>query len=156
MNELLKLSLVETVDFIKRKKVSVKEIIEAYIRRLEDTEKYNMLSEKNYDEALELASIIDSKKQEELKPLEGVPIAVKDIFCTLGNKTTASSKILNNFIAPYESTVTKNLKDAGGIFICKTNMDEFAMGSASDTCFKGEVINPWTDDFSKPLTPGGS
>ena len=63
MNELLKLSLVETVDFIKRKKVSVKEIIEAYIRRLEDTEKYNMLSEKNYDEALELASIIDSKKQ---------------------------------------------------------------------------------------------
>ena len=156
MNELLKLSLVETVDFIKRKKVSVKEIIEAYIRRLEDTEKYNMLSEKNYDEALELASIIDSKKQEEFKPLEGVPIAVKDIFCTVGNKTTASSKILNNFIAPYESTVTKNLKDAGSIVICKTNMDEFAMGSASDTCFNGEVINPWTDDFSKPLTPGGS
>ena len=156
MNELLKLSLVETVDFIKRKKVSVKEIIEAYIRRLEDTEKYNMLSEKNYDEALELASIIDSKKQEEFKPLEGVPIAVKDIFCTKGNKTTASSKILNNFIAPYESTVTKNLKDAGSIVICKTNMDEFAMGSASDTCFNGEVINPWTDDFSKPLTPGGS
>ena len=156
MNELLKLSLVETVDFIKRKKVSVKEIIEAYIRRLEDTEKYNMLSEKNYDEALELASIIDSKKQEEFKPLEGVPIAVKDIFCTIGNKTTASSKILNNFIAPYESTVTKNLKDAGSIVICKTNMDEFAMGSASDTCFNGEVINPWTDDFSKPLTPGGS
>ena len=89
MNELLKLSLVETVDFIKRKKVSVKEIIEAYIRRLEDTEKYNMLSEKNYDEALELASIIDSKKQEEFKPLEGIPIAVKDIFCTVGNKTTS-------------------------------------------------------------------
>ena len=156
MNELLNLSLVETVDFLKRKKVSVKEIIEAYIRRLEDTEKYNMLSEKNYDEALEQANIIDSKKKEDFKPLEGVPIAVKDIFCTLGNKTTASSKILNNFVAPYESTVTKNLKNAGGIVICKTNMDEFAMGSASDTCFKGEVINPWTDDFSKPLAPGGS
>ena len=52
--------------------------------------------------------------------------------------------------------MTKNLKKAGAILICKTNMDEFAMGSASDTCFKGEVINPWTDDFSKPLTPGGS
>ena len=52
--------------------------------------------------------------------------------------------------------MTKNLKKAGAIVVCKTNMDEFAMGSASDTCFKGEVINPWTDDFSKPLTPGGS
>ena len=156
MNELLKLSLVETVDLIKSKKISVKEIIEAYIRRLEDTEKYNMLSEKNYDEALELANKIDSKKQEDFRPLEGIPIAVKDIFCTVGNKTTASSKILNNFFAPYESTVTKNLKNTGGIVICKTNMDEFAMGSASDTCIKGEVINPWTDDFSKPLTPGGS
>ncbi|RPH08281.1 MAG: Asp-tRNA(Asn)/Glu-tRNA(Gln) amidotransferase subunit GatA [Alphaproteobacteria bacterium TMED93] len=156
MNELLKLSLVETVKLIKTKKVSVKEIIEAYINRLDDTEKYNMLSEKNYDEALELANKIDSKKQEDFRPLEGIPIAVKDIFCTVGNKTTASSKILNNFFAPYESTVTKNLKNAGGIVICKTNMDEFAMGSASDTCNKGEVINPWTDDFSKPLTPGGS
>ena len=156
MNELLKLSLVETVKLIKTKKVSVKEIIEAYINRLDDTEKYNMLSEKNYDEALELANKIDSKKQEDFRPLEGIPIAVKDIFCTVGNKTTASSKILNNFFAPYESTVTKNLKNTGGIVICKTNMDEFAMGSASDTCIKGEVINPWTDDFSKPLTPGGS
>ena len=63
MNDLLKLSLIETVDLIKRKKISVKEIIEAYIRRLEDTEKYNMLSEKNYDEALEQANIIDSKKK---------------------------------------------------------------------------------------------
>ena len=66
MNELLKLSLVETVDLIKSKKISVKEIIEAYIRRLEDTEKYNMLSEKNYDEALELANIVDSKKKKNL------------------------------------------------------------------------------------------
>ena len=156
MNELLKLSLVETVKLIKSKKVSAKEIIETYINRLDDTEKYNMLSEKNYDEALELAKKIDSKKQEDFRPLEGIPIAVKDIFCTVGNKTTASSKILNNFFAPYESTVTKNLKNAGGIVICKTNMDEFAMGSASDTCTKGEVINPWTNDFSKPLTPGGS
>ena len=156
MNELLKLSLVETVKLIKSKKVSAKEIIETYINRLDDTEKYNMLSEKNYDEALELAKNIDSKKQEDFRPLEGIPIAVKDIFCTVGNKTTASSKILNNFFAPYESTVTKNLKNAGGIVICKTNMDEFAMGSASDTCTKGEVINPWTNDFSKPLTPGGS
>ena len=156
MSELINLSLLETVNLIKNKKISVKEIIEAYIKRLDETEKYNMLSEKNYDEALYLANKIDSKKKEEFSPLDGIPIAVKDIFCTKGNKTTASSKILNNFVSPYESTVTKNLKKAGAIVICKTNMDEFAMGSASDTCFKGEVINPWTDDFSKPLTPGGS
>ena len=156
MSELINLSLLETVNLIKNKKISVKEIIEAYIKRLDETEKYNMLSEKNYDEALYLANKIDSKKKEDFSPLEGIPIAVKDIFCTKGNKTTASSKILNNFVSPYESTVTKNLKKAGAIVICKTNMDEFAMGSASDTCFKGEVINPWTDDFSKPLTPGGS
>ena len=156
MSALINLSLLETVNLIKNKKISVKEVIEAYIKRLDETEKYNMLSEKNYDEALYLANKIDSKKKEEFCPLEGIPIAVKDIFCTKGNKTTASSKILNNFVSPYESTVTKNLKKAGAIVICKTNMDEFAMGSASDTCFKGEVINPWTDDFSKPLTPGGS
>ena len=93
---------------------------------------------------------------EERRPLEGIPIAVKDIFCTVGNKTLASSNILKNFKAPYESTVTKNLKDAGAIVLCKTTMDEFAMGSASDTCNLGNVINPWTKDFSNPLTPGGS
>ena len=156
MNEIVNLSLIETIALIKNKKVSVKEVVEAYINQLDSTEKYNMISEKNYDEALDLANKIDSKKSQEMRPLEGIPIAVKDIFCTVGNKTTASSKMLNNFVAPYESTVTKNLKNAGGIVLCKTNMDEFAMGSASDTCYKGEVINPWTDDFSKPLTPGGS
>jgi len=156
MNDIIKLTLVETVDLIKTKQVSVKEIIETYIKRLQETEKFNMLSEKNYAEALNLADKADSKKTEDFRPLEGIPIAVKDIFCTKGNKTTASSKMLNNFVAPYESTVTRNLKEAGSIVLCKTNMDEFAMGSASDTCFQGEVINPWTDDFSKPLTPGGS
>ena len=140
MNDLIKLTLVETVDLIKTKQVSVKEIIETYIKRLQETEKFNMLSEKNFAEALNLADKADSKKKEDFRPLEGIPIAVKDIFCTKGNKTTASSKMLNNFVAPYESTVTRNLKEAGSIVLCKTNMDEFAMGSASDTCFNGEVI----------------
>ncbi len=156
MKELINLSLIETVQSIKNKEVSVKEVVEGYIQQLNKTRKYNMISEEMYDESLEKASEIDNKKPDDFKPLEGIPIAVKDIFCTKGNKTTASSKILSNFISPYESTVTKNLKNAGGIVICKTNMDEFAMGSASDTCYKGKVINPWTDDFSKPLTPGGS
>ncbi len=156
MKELINLSLIETVQSIKNKEISVKEVVEGYIQQLNKTKKYNMISEEMYDESLEKASEIDSKKPDDFKPLEGIPIAVKDIFCTKGNKTTASSKILSNFISPYESTVTKNLKNAGGIVICKTNMDEFAMGSASDTCYRGKVINPWTDDFSKPLTPGGS
>ena len=156
MKDIINLSLVKTIELIKSREISVKEIIEAYIQQLNNIKKYNMLSEKNYEEALKKANVIDSKSPEDLKPLDGIPIAVKDIFCTKGNKTTASSKILSNFISPYESTVTKNLKNAGGIVLCKTNMDEFAMGSASDTCFNGKVINPWTRDFSKPLTPGGS
>ena len=88
--------------------------------------------------------------------MEGIPFAAKDIFCTKGDLTTASSNILKNFVSPYESTVTQNLKNVGAIMICKTTMDEFAMGSASDTSNLGKVINPWTKDFKKPLTPGGS
>ena len=101
MNELVNLSLLETIALIKSRKISVKEVIEAYIKQLDNTDKYNMLSEKNYDEALVIANEIDTKKNQEFKPLEGIPIAVKDIFCTKGNKTTASSKMLHNFVAPY-------------------------------------------------------
>ena len=101
MNELIDLSLIETIALIKSRKISVKKVIEAYIKQLDNTDKYNMLSEKNYDEALGIANEIDTKKNQEFKPLEGIPIAVKDIFCTKGNKTTASSKMLHNFVAPY-------------------------------------------------------
>ena len=75
--------------------------------------------------------------------LDGIPIGIKDMFCTKGIKTTASSKMLENFIPPYESTVTQNLWNDGAILLGKLNNDEFAMGSSNETSFYGEVKNPW-------------
>ena len=156
MVDICNLDIKNTLENLKKKNFSTIELINYYIKRIDNLDKYNLVSEKVYDDALVLAKKADEKKIAERLPLEGIPIAVKDIFCTEGNITSASSNILKNFRAPYESTVTKNLKDAGAIILCKTTMDEFAMGSASDTCNSGKVINPWTKDISEPITPGGS
>jgi aspartyl-tRNA(Asn)/glutamyl-tRNA(Gln) amidotransferase subunit A len=156
MIKLEKLTVKDILQNLDKKEFSCSDIIKSYINRIDQLDKYNLVSEKVFEEALVLAKISDNKKKEDRLPLEGIPIAVKDIFCTKGHHTTASSNILKSFVSPYESTVTNNLKKAGAIIVCKTNMDEFAMGSASDTCNLGDVINPWTTDFKKPLTPGGS
>ena len=156
MIKLEELTLKNILYNLQEKEFSCSDIIKCYINRIDEIDKYNLVSEKLFDEALLLAKKSDNKKLEDRLPLEGIPFAVKDIFCTKGHHTTASSNILKSFISPYESTVTNNLKKAGAIIICKTNMDEFAMGSASDTCNLGNVINPWTSDFEKPITPGGS
>ena len=156
MTNILKSDIRSIIKSINKKEYSIEELVNHFIKKVESLDKFNLVSEKIYDEAITLAKKADTKSMDERRPLEGIPIAVKDIFCTVGNKTSASSNILKNFKAPYESTVTKNLKDAGAIVLCKTTMDEFAMGSASDTCNQGNVINPWTKDFSNPLTPGGS
>ena len=156
MKNIENFSCLEIKKMLDRKEISSKELVENSINIIEKLENYNLVSEKIYDDALKKSILSDNKKKEDRLPLEGVPIAVKDIFCTKGNLTSASSKMLSNFISPYESTVTKNLKNQGAIILCKTNMDEFAMGSASDTCYYGNVINPWTIEKEKPLTPGGS
>ncbi len=91
------------------------------------------------------------------RPLEGLPLAIKDLFCTKGVRTTAGSRILDNFVPPYESTVTQNLWDAGAVMLGKTNMDEFAMGSSNETSYFGPVINPWrAAGGNQALVPGGS
>jgi aspartyl-tRNA(Asn)/glutamyl-tRNA(Gln) amidotransferase subunit A len=156
MIKLEKLTIKDILQNLEKKEFSCSDIVKSYINRIEEIDKYNLVSEKVFEEALLLAKKSDNKKKEDRLPLEGIPIAVKDIFCTKGHHTTASSNILKSFVSPYESTVTNNLKKAGAIIVCKTNMDEFAMGSASDTCNLGDVINPWTTDLKKPLTPGGS
>ena len=93
---------------------------------------------------------------EALGPMDGVPIAVKDLFCTEGVLTTAASHILDGFIPPYESTISANLRAAGAVMLGKTNMDEFAMGSANITSHYGAVKNPWHLDDGKDRVPGGS
>jgi aspartyl-tRNA(Asn)/glutamyl-tRNA(Gln) amidotransferase subunit A len=91
------------------------------------------------------------------RPLEGLPLAIKDLFCTRGVRTTAGSNILNSFVPPYESTVTQNLWDAGAVMLGKTNMDEFAMGSSNETSHFAPVINPWrARNSNRNLVPGGS
>ena len=89
-------------------------------------------------------------------PLDGVPVAIKDLFCTAGARTTAASRILENFVPPYESTVSAKLAHAGAVMIGKTNLDEFAMGSANVTSAFGNVINPWRAADQRDRVPGGS
>ena len=83
----------------------------------------------------------------------GIPLAHKDIFCTQGIKTTCGSKMLDNFISPYDATLVTNFKQAGAVCLGKTNMDEFAMGSSNETSYFGKVINPWSTNVD--LVPGG-
>ena len=94
----------------------------------------------------------------EARPLEGMPLAIKDLFCTEGVLTTAGSHILDGFVPPYESTVSRKLWEAGAVLLGKTNLDEFAMGSSNVTCYYGRVRNPWTRAGRQraTLVPGGS
>ena len=140
------------------KKFSAQELVESFILEIESSKKLNCYISYNFELAIEKAKESDHKiAQGNAGRLEGIPIGIKDLFCTKGIKTTAGSKILHNFVPPYESTVTQNLLDAGSIFLGKTNLDEFAMGSSNETSFFGPAINPW-----KPLNeeieyvPGGS
>ncbi|MCE2574465.1 Asp-tRNA(Asn)/Glu-tRNA(Gln) amidotransferase subunit GatA [Komagataeibacter sp. FNDCR2] len=111
------------------------------------------------DAALEAAARADTAlARDEARALTGIPLGIKDLFCTSGVRTTAASNILKNFVPPYESTVTANLLRDGAVFVGKTNLDEFAMGSANITSAFGPVENPWKrrDDAQTVLVPGGS
>jgi len=108
--------------------------------------------------ALERAAASDARRAsgDTVGPMDGIPVALKDLYCTEGVLTTASSHILDGFIPEYESTVSANLRDDGAIMLGKTNMDEFAMGSATVTSYYGPTKNPWTLDDGKDRVPGGS
>ncbi len=110
------------------------------------------------EQALRMADASDQRiAKGEAGALEGLPLAIKDLFCTKGTRTTAASKILGNFVPPYESTVTQNLWNAGAVMLGKTNLDEFAMGSSNETSAFGPVFNPWRARNSNAnLVPGGS
>ena len=151
MSNITSLTLTDLVNKIKDKKLSSAEVTKSFIERSEKSKELNTYITEDFSSALNKAKKFDEKPNFDLK-LPGIPIAVKDLFCTSGVKTTAGSKILNNFIPTYESTVTQNIWNQGGILLGKLNCDEFAMGSSNETSFFGNVQNP----ISKNLVPGGS
>ena len=151
MSEIIDLNLLDLVQKIKKKELSSREVTKAFVDRSEKSKKLNVYITDNFNEAIKSAENFDSKPNFE-KKLPGIPIAVKDLFCTKNLRTTAGSKILNNFVPPYESTVTQNLWDNGAILLGKLNCDEFAMGSSNETSFFGNVQSP----IGENLVPGGS
>ena len=151
MSDITSLTLTELVKNIKDKKISSEETTKAFIDRGEKSRDLNAYITEDFSNALLKAKSFDQKPNFDLK-LPGVPMAIKDLFCTKDVKTTAGSKILNNFIPPYESTVTQNIWNEGAILLGKLNCDEFAMGSSNETSFFGNVQSP----IDKGLVPGGS
>ena len=161
MSELTRLTLAGALDALKAKTVSSRELTEAYLRAIEGANgSLNAFVVTTAERALAQADASDerrAKKRPRLGKLDGAPLGVKDLFCTKGVRTTACSGILGEFTPPYESTVTQNLWDAGGVMLGKLNMDEFAMGSSNETSRFGPVSNPWRrSGDNKSLTPGGS
>ncbi len=157
MNDLIRLTMAEAKEGLHKKKFSSLELTEAYLASMEHNRSMNAYILETPELALESAKESDRRLAKgQARSLEGLPIAIKDLFCTEGTQTTAGSHILEGFKPPYESTVSGNLKNAGAVSLGKTNLDEFAMGSANITSYYGNVINPWKRADGKDLTPGGS
>ena len=157
MTEFSTLSIKETITSLKNKDFSVSELVDFHISSMENGRELNAFITETADIARKKASDCDQNYSKgEEKPLEGIPLGIKDMFCTKGVKTTASSKMLENFVPPYESTVTQNLWNDGAILLGKLNNDEFAMGSSNETSFFGEVKNPWKNNNDNFTVPGGS
>ena len=158
MSDLLKLSAAEARTALDNKDFTAVELTEAYLGAAEATASLNAYTEVTPDRALDMAKASDDRLQKgEGGMLEGLPIGVKDLFCTEGVETTACSNILNGYKPVYESTVTQNLWNDGAVMLGKLNCDEFAMGSANETSARGAVASPWQPDGDdKDYAPGGS
>ena len=153
MSEIYKLTLCQILEKIKSKEISCEEVTKSFIDRAGKSKKLNCFIEDTFDQALKKSKDQDNKFKSD-KKLFGAPIAVKDLFCTKGVQTTASSKMLEGFKPEYESTVTSKLWSEGANLLGKLNCDEYAMGSSNETSHFGNVINPYKND--KDLVPGGS
>jgi aspartyl-tRNA(Asn)/glutamyl-tRNA(Gln) amidotransferase subunit A len=152
------LTLAEARAGLRAKSFSARELTAAHITAMETARPLNAFITETPERALDMAAAADARLgRGEGRALDGIPIAVKDLFCTEGVLTTAASHILDGFRPPYESTVTAKLWDAGAVMLGKTNLDEFAMGSSNTTSHYGPVENPWRrPGDNRPLVPGGS
>jgi aspartyl-tRNA(Asn)/glutamyl-tRNA(Gln) amidotransferase subunit A len=158
MSELTALTIAAARDGLKQKKFSATELADAHLAAMEKARALNAYVLETPERALAMAKASDARLAKgDGGPLEGVPLAIKDMFCTEGVRTTACSHILDNFVPTYESTVSANLWRDGAVLLGKTNNDEFAMGSSNETSFMGTVTSPWRRQGSNtPLVPGGS
>ncbi|MBQ8751153.1 MAG: Asp-tRNA(Asn)/Glu-tRNA(Gln) amidotransferase subunit GatA [Alphaproteobacteria bacterium] len=155
MSNLTELTISESLEKLRAKEISPVELTEAYIKKLEDNKKYNAYVTTVPEKALEQAKESEKRYMSGAnKPLDGIVLGIKDLFCTKDIRTTACSKIIDNFVPQYESTVTQNLLDDGAVFLGKLNLDEFAMGGSNETSYFGPVVNPWSKDVK--LVAGGS
>jgi aspartyl-tRNA(Asn)/glutamyl-tRNA(Gln) amidotransferase subunit A len=158
MTALTELTIAGALDGLAKKQFSSKELTAAHVKAVEAARTLNAFVTETPDKALQMAEASDARRAKgEAGLMEGVPVAIKDLFCTEGVLTTAGSHILDGFKPTYESTVTANLWKAGAVMLGKVNMDEFAMGSSNMTSHYGYVNNPWTrKGDNRPLVPGGS
>lgn len=152
------LSLAELAKGLQEKSFSSLELTEHFLKRIKQLDqRYNSFITVSGELALEQARAADEKLNKgPQNPLCGIPIAHKDLFCTAGVKTSCASKMLDNFVPPYDATVVENFKQAGAVMLGKTNMDEFAMGSSNETSYYGPVKNPWAQDCVSGGSSGGS
>ena len=158
MTDLTRLSLAEARDGLRDKSFSAVELTKAHQDTISRARALNAFVTETPEQALQMAEASDGRiAQGKAGPLEGIPLGIKDLFCTEGVLTTASSHILDGFTPAYESTVTANLWRDGAVMLGKLNCDEFAMGSSNETSYYGPVINPWRRKADgAQLVPGGS
>lgn len=158
MSDMLTLSLAEARDKLRAKEITAVELTDAYLSAMEQTRDLNCYITETPERARAMAKASDERiAAGKAGAMEGLPIGMKDLFCTEGVQSTAGSHILEGFTPTYESTVSQNLWDAGAVMLGKTNLDEFAMGSSNLTSYYGGVKNPYTKQGSnQSLVPGGS
>src|SRR5471032_1262638 len=158
MSELTSLTLAAARDGLAKKDFSAVELADAHLLAMEKARALNAYVLETPDRASAMAKASDARIHAgKAGPLEGIPLAVKDMFCTEGVRSTACSHILDKFVPTYDSTVTANLWRDGAVLLGKTNNDEFAMGSSNETSHFGPVTSPWRrKGANTPLVPGGS
>ena len=155
MSELTKLTISAARDALRKGEVTSAQLTEACLTAIDGADALNAFVHKTPEIAMAQAKAADARGYADAAALSGIPLGIKDLFCTKGVPSQAASNILKGFKPEYESTVTSQLFDAGAVMLGKLNMDEFAMGSSNETSCYGDAVNPWKVDDRK-LTPGGS